>query len=77
MWSSGMIATVRFFTEERVFEGMLVSNVGVAAMRERVQQILVQARTGFEDVKLVGGIWRRLQEGVKEARWLGRIQDGC
>ena len=31
-----MIATVVFFTEVPVFEGMLVSNVGPAAMHERV-----------------------------------------
>ena len=29
-----MIATVVFFTEERVFKGMLMSDVQVAAMRE-------------------------------------------
>ena len=72
-----MIATVRFFAEEQVFKGMLVSNVGAAAMHERVRQILVWARAGFEDVKFVGGVRRRSQEGAKEARWLGRIQDGC
>ena len=61
-----MIATVVFFTEVPVFEGMLVSDMGSAAMCERVQQILVQARAGFEDVKLVSGERRRAQEGVEE-----------
>ena len=30
-----MIATVVLFAEEQVFKGMLVGDVGVAAMRER------------------------------------------
>ena len=72
-----MIATVVFFAEERVFESMLVSDVGMAAVRKRTGQIFVGARTGFEDVELVGSKWGRSQEGAEEARWLGRIQGGC
>ena len=72
-----MIATVVFFAEERVFEGMLMGNVGAAMVCKRVRQIFVWARAGFEDVKLVGHIWGRSQEGMEEARWLGGIQGGC
>ena len=72
-----MIATVVLLAEERVFKSMLVSNVGMATVRERAQQILVWARAGFEDMKLVGSEWGRSQEGAEEARQLGRIQDGC
>ena len=54
-----MIATVVLFTEEQVFEGMLVSNVGVAMVHKRVRQILVQTRAGFEDMELVGSKWGR------------------
>ena len=50
-----MIATVGFFTEVPVFEGVLVCNVCSAAMRERARQILVWTGTGFEDVEFVGG----------------------
>ena len=56
---------------------MLVGNVGAAVMHERARQILVQATAGFEDMKLVGGVQRRLQEGAEEARQLGRIQGRC
>ena len=56
---------------------MLVSDMGAAMMCERAQQILVWTRAGFEDVELVGGVQRGSQERVEEARWLGRIQDGC
>ena len=54
-----MIATVVFFAEVPVFEGMLVSDVGLAAMRERVRQILVWTRAGLKDVELVSGEWWR------------------
>ena len=50
-----MIATVVLFTEERVFKGVLMSDVGAAAMCERAQQILVQTGAGLEDVELVSG----------------------
>ena len=61
-----MIATVAFLTEVPVFEGMLVSDVGSAAMHERAQQILVWTRAGFENVEFVGGKRRRAQEGMEE-----------
>ena len=72
-----MIATVAFLTEVPVFEGVLVGDVGLAAMRKRAQQILVWTRAGFEDVELVGGEWRRAQEGAEEVSRFGRIQGGC
>ena len=56
---------------------MLVGNVGVAAMCKRVRQVLVRAGTGLEDMEFVSGKWGGSQEGAEEARWLGRIQDGC
>ena len=37
----------------------------------------MRAGAWLKDVKLVGGEWSSLQEGVKEARLLVRIQDGC
>ena len=49
----------------------------MAAVCKRAGQIFVRAGTGFEDVELVGSEWGRSQEGVEEARWLGRIQGGC
>ena len=72
-----MIATVVFSAEEGVFKSVLVSDMGLATMHERARQILVWTRTGFEDVELVGGVRRGSQKRVEEARWLGRIQDGC
>ena len=72
-----MIATVVFSAEEGVFKSVLVSDMGVATMRERAQQILVRTRAGFKDVELVGGVQRGSQERAEEARRLGRIQDGC
>ena len=61
-----MIATVVFFAEVPVYEGMLVRDVGPATMRERARQILVWTRAGFEGVELVSGERRRVQEGVEE-----------
>ena len=49
-----MIATVVFFTEEGVFEGVLVGDVWVAAMRERVRQVFVRAGTQLEVMEFVG-----------------------
>ena len=72
-----MIATVVFFAKVPVFESVLVCDMRSAAMRERARQILVRARAGFEDVKFVGGEWRRAQEGAEEVRRFGRVQDGC
>ena len=72
-----MIATVVLLAEEQVFESVLVGDMGVAVMRERAQQILVWTRAGFELVEFVSSEQGRSQEGAKEARWLGRIQDGC
>ena len=60
-----------------MFKGVLVSNMGVAAVHERVRQILVWTRAGLEDMKLVGSKWGRPQEGAEEASQLGRIQGGC
>ena len=71
-----MIATVVFFAEVPVFEGVLVSDMGSAAMHERARQILVWTRAGLEDVKLVSGEWGRVQEGVEEVSQFGRIQGG-
>ena len=72
-----MIATVVFFAEVPVFEGMLMSDVGPAVMRERARQILVWTGAGFKDVEFMSGEWRRVQEGAEEVNRFGRIQDGC
>ena len=50
-----------------MFKGMLMSDVGAAAMRERARQILVWTRAGFEDMELMGGVWGRVQERAEEA----------
>ena len=72
-----MIATVVFFAEIPVFEGMLVSNVQSAAVCKRVRQILVRARAGLKDVELVSGKWGRVEEGAEEVSRFGRVQGGC
>ena len=72
-----MIATVVFFTEVPVFEGVLMSDVWSAAMRERAQQILVWTGTRLEDVEFVGGKRRGAQERAEEVTRFGRIQGGC
>ena len=56
---------------------MLMSDVGVATVCERTQQVFVWTRAGFEDVELMGGEQGRLQERMEEASRLGRIQGGC
>ena len=55
-----MIATVVFFAEVPVFKGMLMSDVWLAAMRERARQILVRTRARFEDVEFVSCEWGRV-----------------
>ena len=72
-----MIATVVFFAEVPVFEGMLVGDMWSATMRERARQILVRTRTRFEDVEFVSGVRRGAQEGTEEVKRFGRIQGGC
>ena len=72
-----MIATVVFFTEVPMFEGVLMSDMWLATMRERAQQILVQTGAGLEDVEFMGGERRRAQEGAEEVKRFGRIQGGC
>ena len=54
-----MIATVVLFAEVPVFEGMLVSDVRSATMRERARQILVRTQAGLKDVEFVSGKWGR------------------
>ena len=49
-----MIATVVFFAEECVFEGMLVGDVQVTAMCEGTREVFVGAGTWFEDMEFVG-----------------------
>ena len=49
-----MIATVVFFAEEGMFEGMLMSDVWVAAMHEGTGQVFVGTRAWFKVVELVG-----------------------
>ena len=72
-----MIATIVFFAEVPMFEGMLVSDVWLAVMCERAQQILVRTQAGFKDMKFVGCEWRRAQEGAEEVSRFGGIQGGC
>ena len=49
-----MIATVVFFTEEGVFKGVLMGDVQVAAMHERVRQVFVRAGAWLEVMEFVG-----------------------
>ena len=72
-----MIATVMFFTEECVFEGVLVGNVWATAMCEGAREIFVWARAGLEDVEFVGCERGGSQERVEEAGLFWGIQDGC
>ena len=62
-----MIATVRFFAEERVQEDMLMGDVRFAAMHERTGEILVSTGAWVEFMEFVGGVWCRSEEGVEEA----------
>ena len=57
-----MIATVVFFTEKPVLEGMLVSNVGPAVVGEGVREVFARAGAQLKDVELVGSVWCRTEE---------------
>ena len=72
-----MIATVVFFTEEGVLEGVLMGDVWTAVMCKGARQVFVGASTWFEVVEFVGGKGGSMEETAKEAGSLGRIQDGC
>ena len=72
-----MIATVVFFTEECVFEGVLVSDVWMTVMHKGVREVLVGTGAWFEDMEFVSGERGFLQKGMEEARLFGRIQGGC
>ena len=72
-----MIATVEFFAEERVLEGMLVSDVWVAAMHEGVREVFVRTRTQFKDMEFVSCERGFSQKGAEEAGLFWGIQDGC
>ena len=72
-----MIATVVFFAEEHMFEGMLVSDMWAAAMGERAREVFVRAGARLEDMEFMGGKGGSLQEGVEEARSFRGIQDEC
>ena len=72
-----MIATVVFFAEECMFEGMLVSDVWVAVMHEGAREVFVRTGTWFEVVEFVGCERGSSQEGAEKARLFGRIQDRC
>ena len=50
-----MIATVVFFAEEGMLEGMLMGDVWTAVMHEGTGQVFVGAGAQFEVVELVGG----------------------
>ena len=69
-----MIATVVFFTEECVFEGMLMSDVWVAVMCEGAREVFVGAGAQFKDVEFVGCERGCSQKGVEEAGLFGGIQ---
>ena len=72
-----MIATVVFFAEECMLEGVLVSDVQATAMRKRAREVLVGTEAWFEGVEFVGGKRGSLQERAEEAGLFGGIQDGC
>ena len=72
-----MIATVVFFAEEHVFEGMLVGDMQVAVMRKGAREVFVGAGAWFKDVELVSGKGGHSQEGTEKARSLWGVQDGC
>ena len=61
-----MIATVVFFTEGPVLEGILVGDVWVTAMHKGVREVFAGARAWFKDVEFVGGVRCRLEERTKE-----------
>ena len=50
-----MIATVVFFAEEGMFEGVLMSDVWMAAMHEGMGQVFVGTGAWFKVMELVGG----------------------
>ena len=72
-----MIATVVFFAEEGMFEGMLVGDMWAAAMREGARQVFVGAGAQFKVMEFVSGKRGSSQERTEEAGLFGRIQDGC
>ena len=72
-----MIATVVFFIEEGVLEGVLVGDVWAAAMHKGVRQVFVTTGTWFKVMEFVGSKGGGTKEAVEEAGSLGRIQDGC
>ena len=72
-----MIATVVFFTEEGMLEGMLMGDVWAAAMCKGAQEVFVRARAQLKDMKFVGSKGGSLQERVEEAGLFWGIQGGC
>ena len=64
-----MIATVGFFAEEGVQEGVLVSDVWFAAMHERAREIFVSAGAWMELVEFVSGVRHGSEERTEEAHW--------
>ena len=71
-----MIATVRFFAEEGVQEGMLVSDVQSAVMHERAREILVLTGAQMELMEFVGGVRCGSEERVEETHQFWGGQDG-
>ena len=71
-----MIATVMFFTEEGMLEGMLMGDVQVAAMCEGAREVFVRARAQLEDVKFVGCERGGSQERAEEAGPFWGVQGG-
>ena len=62
-----MIATVGFFAETGVQEGMLVSDVWTAVVHKRVREVFVLTEAQAEFVKFVGSVQCRSEEGMEEA----------
>ena len=52
-----MIATVVFFTERPVLESVLVHDVWLTVVCERMQEVLAWTGAWFKDVEFVGSIW--------------------
>ena len=72
-----MIATVVFFAEEGMLEGVLVGDMWVAVMHEGTREVLVRAGAQFKDMEFVGSKGGGSQEGLEEAGLFWGVQDRC
>ena len=61
-----MIATVVFFKEEQVLQGMLVCDMWVAAMCKGAREVFIGIGAQLEDMKFIGGVRCRLEKEMEE-----------